>query len=47
MNSNTTFAHVFYYSQTEIHDVYYYITVNATVLYYSYTCVKYLDVHTK
>ena len=47
MNSNTTFAHVFVHFRIEIHDVCYYITVNVTVLYYSYICVQYLDVQTK
>ena len=47
MNSNTTFAHVFFPFRTEIHDVCYYITVNVTVLYYSYICVQYLDAQTK
>ena len=32
---------------TEIHDVYYYIAVNVTILYYSYTCVQHLDVQIK
>ena len=47
MNSNTTFAHVFFHFRTEIHDVCYYITVNVTVLYYSYICGQYLDAQTK
>ena len=47
MNSNTTFAHVFFHFRTEIHHVCYYITVNVTILYYSYTCAQYLDVQTK
>ena len=47
MKSNTTFAHVFFHFRTEIHDVYYYITVNVTVRYDSYICVQYLDVQTK
>ena len=38
---------MFFHFQTEIHDVYYYITVNVTILYYYYTCVQYLDVQTK
>ena len=42
-NSNTTFAHVFH-CRTEMHDVHDYITLNVTILYYSYTCVQYLDV---
>ena len=41
-----TFAHVFH-CWTEMHGVHYYITVNVTILYYSYTCVQYLDVQTK
>ena len=47
MNSNPTFPHIFFQFRTEIHDVYYYITVNVTILFYSYTCVQYLDVQTK
>ena len=31
----------------KIPDIYYYITVKVTILYYSYTCVQYLDVQTK
>ena len=45
-NSNKTFAHVFH-CRTEMHDVHDYITLNVTILYYSYTCVQYLDVQTK
>ena len=33
--------------RNEIHDVYYCITVNVTIPYYSYTCAQYLDVQTK
>ena len=46
MNSNTKLTHFFHF-RTEIHDLYYYITVNVTILCYSYTCVQYLDVQTK
>ena len=46
MNSNTKFTHFFHF-RTEIHDLYYYTTVNVTILCYSYTCVQYLDVQTK
>ena len=39
MNSNITFAHVFFFHfRTKIYGVYYYIIVNVTVLYYSYMC---------
>ena len=47
MNSNTIFVQVFFLFRTEIDDVYYYIAVNETILYYYYTCVQYLDVQTK
>ena len=38
---------MFFHFRTEIHDAYYYITVNVTILYYSNTCVQYLDVQRK
>ena len=43
MNLNRTFSHVFNF-QTEIHDIYYYVTVNINILYPSYTFLQYLDV---
>ena len=37
MNSNTN-SLMFFNFQTEKHDLYYYITVSKTKLYYCYTC---------
>ena len=38
---------ILFHFWTEIYDVYYYITVIVTILYYSYTCLQYLDVQTR
>ena len=38
---------MFFNFRNEMHDLCYYITVNVTILYYSYTCVQCLDIQTK
>ena len=38
---------ILFHFRTEIYDAYYYITVIVTILYYSYTCVQYLDAQTR